>query len=47
MLLEIFFESIEKFGGKVIKTIGDAVMAASIGNEQAIMTKNFLMVPAT
>ncbi|MEG4626100.1 adenylate/guanylate cyclase domain-containing protein [Microcoleus sp. w1-18aA5] len=35
---EIFFESIEKFGGKVIKTIGDAVMASFISNEQAIMT---------
>ncbi|MEG4045126.1 adenylate/guanylate cyclase domain-containing protein [Microcoleus sp. Pol17_C1] len=34
---EIFFESIEKFGGKVIKTIGDAVMASFISNEQAIM----------
>lgn len=34
---EIFFESIEKFGGKVIKTIGDAVMASFTSNEQAIM----------
>ena len=34
---EIFFESIEKVGGKVIKTIGDAVMASFISNEQAIM----------
>jgi class 3 adenylate cyclase len=34
---EIFFESIEKYGGKVIKTIGDAVMASFISNEQAIM----------
>jgi class 3 adenylate cyclase len=34
---EIFFESIEKYGGKVIKTIGDAVMASLISNEQAIM----------
>ncbi|MBD1887564.1 adenylate/guanylate cyclase domain-containing protein [Microcoleus vaginatus ZQ-A3] len=34
---EIFFDSIEKFGGKVIKTIGDAVMASFISNEQAIM----------
>ncbi|NJK74633.1 MAG: hypothetical protein HC942_11815 [Microcoleus sp. SU_5_6] len=33
---EIFFESIENFGGKVIKTIGDAVMASFISNEQAI-----------
>ena len=34
---EIFFESIEKYGGKIIKTIGDAVMASFISNEQAIM----------
>lgn len=34
---EIFFESIEKCGGKVIKTIGDAVMASFISNEQAIV----------
>lgn len=34
---EIFFKSIEKFDGKVIKTIGDAVMASFISNEQAIM----------
>ena len=34
---QIFFESIEQFGGKVIKTIGDAVMASFISNEQAIM----------
>ena len=34
---EIFFDSIEKFGGKVIKTIGDAVMASFISNEQATM----------
>ncbi len=33
---EIFFESIEKCDGKVIKTIGDAVMASFISNEQAI-----------
>jgi class 3 adenylate cyclase len=34
---EIFFESIEKGGGKVIKTIGDAVMASFPSNEQAII----------
>ncbi|MEG4941157.1 adenylate/guanylate cyclase domain-containing protein [Microcoleus sp. F4-D5] len=34
---EIFFESIDKFGGKVIKTVGDAVMTSFISNEQAIM----------
>lgn len=34
---EIFFESIEKYGGKVIKTIGDAVMASFPSNEQAII----------
>ncbi|NJK66633.1 MAG: adenylate/guanylate cyclase domain-containing protein [Microcoleus sp. CSU_2_2] len=34
---EIFFESIERCGGKIIKTIGDAVMASFINNEQAIM----------
>lgn len=33
---EIFFDSIENCGGKVIKTIGDAVMASFISNEQAI-----------
>jgi class 3 adenylate cyclase len=34
---EIFFGSIEKFGGKAIKTIGDAVMASFTSNKQAIM----------
>jgi class 3 adenylate cyclase len=34
---EIFFESIEKCDGKVIKTIGDAVMASFPSNEQAII----------
>ncbi|MEG3977219.1 adenylate/guanylate cyclase domain-containing protein [Microcoleus sp. herbarium8] len=34
---EIFFESVEEFGGKVIKTIGDAVMASFVSNEEAIM----------
>nr|WP_228057603.1 adenylate/guanylate cyclase domain-containing protein [Tychonema sp. LEGE 07203] len=33
---EIFFESIEQCDGKVIKTIGDAVMASFVSNEQAI-----------
>ena len=33
---EILFEAIEKQGGTVIKTIGDAVMASFVSNEQAI-----------
>jgi class 3 adenylate cyclase len=33
---EILFEAIEQQGGTVIKTIGDAVMASFVTNEQAI-----------